>query len=267
MSSRRQRTDVPPDEARIAAEVAQGGLAVYEDAAERSTDGGTLLHLVPHEVANALRFFVSRMQPEAWEGDNHTLAVTSSLLGEGVTSVARSLAAVLANDLERTVCLVETNWWSAPEVPPTAEEATGNPGPGAAGRPGLAAVLSGSTSIDEALTRTSDHRLVVLTAGEMPVGKRPAAVSGGSLHDVFETLVKDYDTVVIDVPPVLTTSEASAIAREASGTILVVQRGVTTEQQVQTAIEELEGAHVLGVIVNRSPARVPRVFRRLGLPL
>jgi Mrp family chromosome partitioning ATPase len=199
------------------------------------------------------------MSLEDWDGDTHTIAITSALEGEGVTSVARSLAAILANDLERSVCLVETNWWSGSE--PMVVEGLD------IGRPGLADVIKGSASIEEALMHTSDPRLVVLASGELPIGRRPAAISGGGFRDVLDAVAKDFDSVVIDTPPVLMTSEATAIAREASGTILVVHRGVTTEEQVETAIDELDGAELLGVIVNRARPTVPKLFRRLGLPV
>jgi len=244
----------------VEVEVDKGGLAVYEDGPPGFMENTLLFHLVPHEVASSLRFFVSRMQPDDWEGEGHVLAVTSALSGEGVTTVARSLAAILANDLERSVCLVETNWWSAPPREPSDVDP-----PILGRRGGLAEVLAGSSSIDDSLMRTSDPRLFVLTSGDLPVGRRPAAISSGGFHDVVDSLAKDFDTVVLDVPPVLKTSEAAAITREASSTLLVVRRGVTTDQQLEAAIEELDGSNVLGVVVNRAPGRVPKIVRRLGL--
>jgi Mrp family chromosome partitioning ATPase len=241
----------------IEAEVADGGLAIYERDARSFGSEAALFHLVPADVANSLRFFVSRMQPADWEGESRSIAVTSALVGEGVTMVARSLASILANDLNRSVCLVETNWWNAPGDGVDAATL----GRGA----GLAGVLTGSCSVDDALMPTSDDRLVVLPSGELPVGRRPAAVASGGLHDVLESLAKDFETVVIDVPPVLKASEATVIAREAGGVVLVVRRGVTTEQQLRTAIEELDGTEVLGVIINRSFAGVPSFIRRFGL--
>jgi Mrp family chromosome partitioning ATPase len=42
----------------------------------------------------------------------------------------------------------------------------------------------------------------------------------------------------------------------------VVNQGVTPEDKVKSALEDLSGVPVLGVILNRSSSKVPRVIRR-----
>ena len=189
-------------------------------------------------------------------GARQTLAITSALSGEGVTSVARSLAAIMAHDLERNVCLLETNWWL---------EADDGKMPNR--RTGLSDVLKGSCSVDEALMQTSDQRLAVLTSGKLPIAARPAVVASSAFADVLKLLTKVFDSVVIDVPPVLKAPEATTIIRHADATALVVQQGVTTEQQLKMAIDELGGTELLGVIVNRSSTRVPKFLQRFTLPV
>jgi Mrp family chromosome partitioning ATPase len=236
------------DQAQIEAEVAEGGLAIFER-------DGSLFHVTPPDLANSLRFLLSRLQQSAEVGDRQTIAITAALAGEGVTTVSRSLAAIMAHDLERSVCLLETNWWLTPDDGKVPKRRTG-----------IADVLKGSCSIDDALVHTSDQRLAVLTSGQLPVGARPAVVASSAFTDVLQLLTKVFDTVVIDVPPVLKASEATTIARHADGTALVVRQGVTTEQQVTTAIDQLGGSELLGVIVNRSSTRVPRLLQRFALP-
>ncbi len=127
-------------------------------------------------------------------------------------------------------------------------------------------MLTGSCSIDDALVHTSEPRLAVLTSGRLPVADRPAIVASSAFTDVLKLLTKEFDTVVIDVPPVLKASEASTIVRHADAAVLVVRQGVTTEQQVEMAIDELGGTELLGVILNRSSSRVPRFLQRFTLP-
>ena len=112
---------------RIEAEVAEGGLAIHEA-------DGSLFHVAPPDMARSLRFLLSRLPQYAEVGSRQTLAITSALEGEGVTTVARSLAAIMAHDLERRVCLLETNWW----VPPSKNGADARAGAG------LAEVVKGS---------------------------------------------------------------------------------------------------------------------------
>jgi Mrp family chromosome partitioning ATPase len=247
----------------IQGEVLHGGLALYERDPATGQDGD-LFHLVPADVARSLRVFVSRLQQGEDVSMRETITVTSALVGEGVTSTTRSLAAILAHDLDRTVCLLESNWW-VPEDDAPIGEVPIDDGATATGRRGLADVLRGSCNIDDVLLRTNDDRFAVLTAGRMAIGDRPAAVASAAYADALSMLVKDYDTVVVDAPPVLRSTEAASIARHTEAAVLVVRQGVTTEAQLATAIEALEGAELLGVILNRASSRIPRRLRRLGL--
>ena len=71
--------------------------------------------------------------------------------------------------------------------------------------------------------------------------------------------------MVIDAPPVLKAAEATTVVRHADAAILVVRQGVTTERQLGMAIAELNGTE-LGVIINRSSTRVPKLLRRFIPP-
>jgi Mrp family chromosome partitioning ATPase len=243
MSKRKRHAATEVDQAHIDATVANGGLAVYE------REGGAVLHVAPPDVANSLRLFLSRLGQSGEVGFPPLMAITSAISGEGVTFVARSVAALIAHDLDRSVCVLETNWWSTPDS--TAIDR----------RTGLADVLSGRCTVDEALVRTTDERFAVLTSGDLPVAARPAVVAGSAFTDVLKLLTKVFDAVVIDAPPVLKAPEATTVARHADAAILVVRHGVTTEQQVARAIDDLSGTE-LGVIVNRSSTRVPKLLRR-----
>ena len=246
MFKRKHHPDEEIDGAQIEASVAGGGLVVYER-------DGAMLHAAPADVANSLRYFLARLWQTGEVGFPGTMAVTSALAGEGVTFVARTVAAVIAHDLSRSVCVLETNWWSTPDSVAMDR------------RTGLADVLSGQCTVDEALIRTNDDRLSILTPGYLPVAARPAVAAGSAFTDVLELLTKVFDVVVIDAPPVLKATEAATVVRRAEATLLVVRQGVTTERQVAMAIEELSGTE-LGVIVNRSSTRVPKLLRRFIPP-
>lgn len=249
--SQRRKDKRNLDQAHIEAEVAAGGLAIFER-------DGALFHVAPPDMANSLRFLLARIQQSDEVGARQTIAITSALAGEGVTTVARSLAAIIAHDLERKVCLLETNWWLTNDD---------DDGKVPNRRTGLSDVLKGSCSVDEALMQTSDQRLAVLTSGKLPIAARPAVVASSAFTDVLKLLTKVFDSVVIDVPPVLKASEATSIIRHADATALVVQQGVTTEQQLKMAIDELGATELLGVVINRSSTRVPRFLQRFTLPV
>jgi Mrp family chromosome partitioning ATPase len=243
-----------PDLASIHAITARGGLATTFD------DDGTLYHLTPPETATSLRYLVTRLQQAEGAGLPPVFAVTSALAGEGVSFIAASLAAIAANDLGHTVCLVEANW------PLPSDDPADHAEDGQGGRPGLADVLSGSCGLTDALRATNDHRLAVLRSGTLPVADRPGAMAGSAFADLLELIRKGFDLVIIDAPPVLQTSEAITIARQAEVAVLVVRHGITTERQVATAIGELAGVDVLGVILNRAETQIPKVLQRFAVP-
>jgi Mrp family chromosome partitioning ATPase len=61
-----------------------------------------------------------------------------------------------------------------------------------------------------------------------------------------------FDVVIVDSPPVLTTSDARALSLTADGTILVVRAGRTEPDAALRAksLLESDGAHLLGVVLN-----------------
>src|SRR5215203_811700 len=79
---------------------ADGGLAIIDET-------GHLVHMTPPRIAGALRYFLARVQLHDAQGMPERLALTSALIGEGVTYIARSLAAAIAYDTDASVVVVD----------------------------------------------------------------------------------------------------------------------------------------------------------------
>src|SRR5260221_1878299 len=93
-----------------------------------------------YDVVESLRYIVPRLT--RYEALPRRLALLATLRQEGVTYLSRGLAATFAHDLQATVCAVELNWWWPSPLPV---------GPQA----GLAGVLGGTASLEDALVWTS----------------------------------------------------------------------------------------------------------------
>jgi Mrp family chromosome partitioning ATPase len=65
-------------------------------------------------------------------------------------------------------------------------------------------------------------------------------------------MVTLFDWIIIDAPPVLPVSDASILAGRCDGVIVVVRAGSTSYEAVGTALQELQGKRVLGVVLNRA---------------
>lgn len=230
-------------------DVGDGGLVIQD------LDGRALHYAAP-EITAALRHLVAKLQVQEKGGIPERLAVTSALTGEGVTFVARSLAAVLANDLDRRTCLVDLNWWSASGAAATAGRRTG-----------MAGVLAGGASLEEAIVRTANPRLTLVPAGDATISERPVLARTERLGEVLEELAGSYDHVLLDLPAVLKNGEALSLAAHSEKCLVVVRHGVTSESYVKAALADLSDHAVLGIVMNRSSTAVPERIIRLVAPL
>jgi Mrp family chromosome partitioning ATPase len=211
----------------------------------RGADDDQVLIRVPETTASAVRYFLARLDQQG--GVPKTLGISSALKGEGVTFVSRAVGAVLANDYRTNVCVVECTW---------------NDG-GADDRVGMADVLNKSADLRAAVVPTADEFLYLLPAGSVPAAEQPLLTRSTRLATVMDELAASYTHVILDLPPVLATSDAVLLGANADAIALVVRHGVTTERQLQQALEMVQPIRMLGVILNRTSSRVPRRLRRL----
>ncbi len=210
-----------------------------------------ILPTMPRELVETIHYLIARLQLSDDDGGGirQRIAVVSASHGEGVTTVARSLAATLANDLDAQVCLVELG-----SVPT---------GPIAASSPsGIVGIINGDISLDRALVATADPRLSTLSVGTTDRDLARDVLRAPQLTSLFSKLDEQFDYVIFDVPPVLTGSHALGLVRHAEAYLLVVRHGVTTVEQVRAATDELRSLNCLGVVVNQYSTRIPKRLRR-----
>jgi Mrp family chromosome partitioning ATPase len=237
---RRKRRTVSLDE--LGADRA-GGIGILDE-------DGSVLHMTPSAVAKSLRYLLARV--DLHEGGlPHRVALSSALKKEGVTYVTRSLAAVLAYDTDRSVVVVDMNW-----TEPSGEQEDERP-------PGLAEAVDQDLPIETVIKRTANPRLSLVSAGSSPVARRHALAGSVALADKLDELADQFDHVLLDLPPVLASSEAMSIAQLADAFVLVVLQGVTAEAQVHAALDEMRGCEILGVVLNRYHSRIPKRIRQL----
>jgi succinoglycan biosynthesis transport protein ExoP len=169
------------------------------------------------------------------------IMVTSALPQEGKTTTSINTAVVLAQKGVR-VLLIDADL-RRPSIHKTL---------GMGPRSGLSNVLTGSTSLEQAITRTAIlPNLFVLPAGTPP--PNPAELLASSnMKDVLAQLREQYDHIVLDTPPSLSVTDAVVLSPRADAVILVIRSGKTTKQALRRSRDILAqvNARVVGVLLN-----------------
>lgn len=116
---------------------------------------------------------------------------------------------------------------------------------------GLSDVLCGLIDIDTAIKHCPEHNLDCITSGQIPPNPVELLTSG-DMERLLEVLSERYDYIFIDTPPVTVVTEAAAMAKLASGVIMIIRQNNTIFESVNRARESIEMAKgkILGFILN-----------------
>jgi receptor protein-tyrosine kinase len=197
------------------------------------------------ETAEAYRQIRTNLQFVDVDEPARTIVVTSSLPGEGKTTVAVNLAVVLAQSGAR-VALIEADL-RRPRVTRYLGIISGA---------GLSNVLAGSARYEEVVQSIGEGHLSVLAAGPMP--PYPSEMLGSKhMRSLLEEVRQTNDYVIIDAPPLLPVTDGAVLSKVADGALLVARHGMTTRAQLDQAVGALEhiDAKLLGVVLNRIPPK------------
>jgi polysaccharide biosynthesis transport protein len=202
------------------------------------------------EAYGALRL---RLLHAASERGIKTLAITSSLPGEGKTTTVANLGVALAMAGKRVVVV------SADLRRPTLRQFFRS-----LDGVGLTDVLRGARSPLQALSVTETPNLWVLDTGPRSHPDSPLSLlSSDAMAKTVADLRGFADFVLLDTPPLLVSPDVVALAPYTDGALFVVDPGIAERPSVEQARYELESmaTEVVGVVVNRYD---PRSFRGYG---
>jgi capsular exopolysaccharide synthesis family protein len=117
---------------------------------------------------------------------------------------------------------------------------------------GLADVVQGKASADEAIRPTPIEGLSVIVSGSaLP---DPGELIESDRMRLFISELRDrFDFVIMDSPPLLVKADALILSEYVDGSIIVLESGRTTRHEVHELIEMLAKANIkpLGFILNR----------------
>jgi non-specific protein-tyrosine kinase len=206
----------------------------------------------PHSlVTEAYRNLRTNVRVTSVDEPLRTLVVTSANPSEGKTTTLANLGVVMAQAGNRVV-LVDTDLRRSMlhkkfDVP---------------NREGLTnALLEDEPVLDGWLRETEIENLRVLTSGPLP--PNPSELLGSQkMRKLIERLKDEADVILFDTPPVLMLSDASVLALETDGVLLIAEAGRTRRTAARQTVERLQelGVNVVGVVLNRVRQQRPKGY-------
>jgi capsular exopolysaccharide synthesis family protein len=192
-------------------------------------------------VAEQFRTLRARLDALAANRTIRTLAITSALPGDGKTLAAIGLAVVNSMQPGRRVVLVDCDLRK-----PTVAASLG-----LRVDAGLAEVLEGNASLEDALLRVEGSQLDVLPVRSIPQNPSELLASE-NMRKLLEALANRYDRVILDLPPTLGLPDAKTVSEVCDGVIFVVRADVTPEPEIASALDVIDRRRVLGLVINDS---------------
>ena len=195
-------------------------------------------------LAEAYRLACLNLQRLIMPSSVKTILITSAGPEEGKTTVAANLARVLA-ERGKTVFLVEADMRH-----PSLDRKL-NMNNGYVGLSGLLAELS---SLDQVIHTTEQSSLFVISGGPMP-SNPTALLSAPPMDRLLDYLGNQGQVTLIDAPPVLGIADVSILAPKVDGVILVVHQDLTSQEQVNQALKQLQAAEaniISSIFIQRS---------------
>lgn len=174
-------------------------------------------------------------------GNLKTTILTSSLSGEGKTTVNCGLAIALA-ELGARVLLIDTDL-RRPSVHRNFEIPNAR---------GLSTVLSSDLPWQEALYEDEYiNSLHVLPGGPRPINPVPL-LNSPKMYNLLKEVQEHYDYVLLDTPPAVGMADVLGLVPQVDAVMLLVGLDYTKRPLVERAVEILRSseANLVGVVVN-----------------
>jgi Mrp family chromosome partitioning ATPase len=185
-----------------------------------------------------------RLNAEGW----NALGVASPRRGEGKTTVALNLAVHVAQEIDRTVLLVDADLRR-----PGLCETLGIPG-----LKGLSDCLTAYTPIETLLINPGFGRCVLLPAGA-PIENSSELLGSPRMRELAHELKRRYPDrlVIFDVPPLLESADGLAMLPLVEALLMVVEEGGTPAEDLVRAAQLAGGTRLIGTVLNKSREPLP----------
>jgi len=170
-------------------------------------------------VRTNLKYFLKGKEKE-------TILITSSIGSEGKTFSSMNLSIIIALSGKKTVLLGLD--LRKPKIVADFEISNDK---------GVSSFLIGAETIASIIQKTSVENLSIIPSGPIPPNPSEL-IMGEKMDELINKLQQDFDTIIIDSPPVGLVTDALLLSKYADATIFVVRQNVTKKEYL-TQINQL----------------------------
>lgn len=192
-------------------------------------------------VSDAYRTLKTNLHFAGVDRTLKTILITSSVPGEGKSTLAINLGIVLAQSGQKTILLDSD--FRRPKISQYL---------GLTNRLGLSDLFAEeATALEDKLQPLDSLPLQILAAGKLPPNPTELLASEKMSHFLHD-LAEQSSQLIIDTPPLTVVSDAAVLAQRTDGVLLILKPGVTRIGVAKNTIEQLRHAkaNLLGVILN-----------------
>jgi capsular exopolysaccharide synthesis family protein len=168
-----------------------------------------------------------------------TVLVTSALPKEGKSFTAANLAQVMVRQHGRRVLLIDADL-RAPRLHMMLGTSEG---------PGLSEYLLGKSDEFSVMQRGTMENLFFIPGGT-GIEDPAELVGNGRLKIFLERIEPLFDWIIVDSPPAVPVSDASVLAKDCDGVLMVVRSNSTPSDVARKARMEFPDQSLIGVVLN-----------------
>jgi capsular exopolysaccharide synthesis family protein len=195
------------------------------------------LGLEPFVTDEYYRVLFSNVERKIHGSQTKSIAVTSTVSGEGKTTTVIQLAKVAVRDFGKKVLLLEGDFRN----------------------PQLHLLVKAASKTDRAIVESTIKGLDVMplekTTRNLSI-KGPAFANG--LKIIIDSVCNTYDYVFVDCPPILPLVDMQIIGGVVDGIILVVRAEGPDRNMILNGIEGLPKQKILGIVFNGAKLAWPK---------
>jgi capsular exopolysaccharide synthesis family protein len=182
----------------------------------------------------------------------HSILITSATPQEGKTTIAINLAKAISEEINRKAILIDGDL----RKPGISLQKSSN-------TRGLSNYLMDGTPLSEILIDSGTENLRMILAG--PRASKSAELIGSKkMDELMKSLreVGENTYVIIDSPPLVSTTEPVLLSKMVDGIILVVMAERTPREMVQRALKSIDRQKIIGVVFNQVDITPSRYYSK-----